>query len=121
MANKKPENRNRCMVIGCEAACCHDVELVVRRTSLRNFLQGLNTAPEQISWEQLELTQEELPNNGLYIANSGNHFTVKIIGPCPHLNEDYSCGIYESRPLVCQRFRIGSQVCEYFRLREFSE
>jgi len=31
--------------------------------------------------------------------------------PCIHLAEDYSCGIYETRPKVCRDFQAEEIVC----------
>lgn len=37
--------------------------------------------------------------------------------PCEHLQADYSCGIYETRPQVCRDHKFGE--CDYFLRGEF--
>lgn len=44
-------------------------------------------------------------------------FAIRIVGACPNLTNDLSCGIYSYRPKACADTPVGSSYCNNKRRR----
>jgi len=95
--------------------CCHDLRLPLTATEAVAWLEGGNDV--QILCEALPWP-EEPPADNLHAAQKRRRsfaamsgslparvvviFAGTHAGPCPNLQPDMRCGIYEKRPLVCR-------------------
>lgn len=109
---------------GC-GACCHyvfplflpDLELLERETNLSKMR----------SYIMVYLQQDRKPPEGIRLfldAGDPERLPTERV-PCPFLNEGNRCMIYESRPLACRRFPIGTEPdkgpCKYWTGRPNEE
>ena len=80
----------------CTARCC------------RYFAMSIDTPT---SWEQFDNMRWYLMHGPFSMfVDEGNWFLV-IPGDCQHLQDDYRCGAYETRPQICRDYTTDS--CEY--------
>lgn len=103
----------------CKAACCRDVvfESIARDdlntlTASARLVQQVDTPKEaqDIGYGEVSL------RDGIYYAESTNgELTVGLVGPCPNLQPDSSCGVYDSRPEACRKFEVGQKECKSAR------
>ncbi len=89
--------------------CCHQIFRVTMADSyiIKKFL---NTQSPQFKSSLKERASEYIENNSSKeIAKADYYISPKF--PCPALNEDGACMIYEARPVICRRF--GPPVYDY--------
>jgi Fe-S-cluster containining protein len=95
--------------------CCHDLRLPLTVTEALAWLARGNDV--QILCEALPWPEEPAADNlqaahkrrRSFAAQSGSLptrivviLTGAFVGPCPNLQADMRCGIYEARPMVCR-------------------
>jgi Fe-S-cluster containining protein len=103
---------NACIDAGCRAACCHDIYF--RLPLMKNDM--LRCYPTAIRVPYQIITTELPP--GVYAYRVLGEYFIRIIGPCPYLNVDYSCDIYDSQPYPCEVQTIASDDCINLRRRD---
>lgn len=95
---------NLCVKIGCKACCC-------RNMSFENIEleEAKKFQPNLILVDKIP---EDIENGAYFFEN-----TLYIEGACTHLQNDFSCGIYNSpnRPEHCANFQIESKACKATR------
>jgi len=80
----------------CTAKCCHYFAVSIERPrSYRDF--------EFIRWYLLH-------DRATVFAEKKSWYLM-VFTTCKHLRDDYRCGIYESRPLICREYTTDE--CEY--------
>ncbi|RFU44928.1 YkgJ family cysteine cluster protein [Paraburkholderia sp. DHOC27] len=95
--------------------CCHDLRLPLTVTEALAWLargDDVQILCEAVPWLE-EPAADNLPaahkRRRSFAAQSGSLparivviLTGAFVGPCPNLQSDMRCGIYEERPLVCR-------------------
>jgi len=84
--------------------CCRELPVDISASDIRRWLQERRTdILRQISWV------DNYPHKG-----TGGFFFLKTIQapkqPCPFLDENNLCSIYETRPRVCADFPYGHDI-----------
>lgn len=108
------QSENPCKAVGCSGLCCINVYLQVTPEEIKvNF-------PKAVKVETNDLEKQNV--KGVYFENSLNskdYADLRIIGRCPNLSSDNSCGVYDqdSRPKACGNLNIGSEHCTSTRSR----
>ncbi len=108
---------NPCAASGCPAACCRD--MVFEGLSQRDVdtLTPYGTRVIQLSAKVMAQHIEEdiydsTTGTTVYVApQQANTQTLSMVGPCPNLEPDNSCGVYETRPQACRNFGFASGDC----------
>ncbi len=80
----------------CTAACCHYVALPIDEPTTRSDF-------EDIRWYLIH-------NNITVFVEDGEWF-ISFHTVCRHLQDDYRCGIYETRPKICRAYTTDN--CDY--------
>ena len=80
----------------CTAKCCHYFALPIEKPiCFEDF--------EYLRWYLLHERASLFTEDGIWF--------LLVHTVCKHLQSDYRCGIYESRPLICQSYTTDE--CEY--------
>lgn len=99
---------NICHQLGCPAACCRDVLMVVTKDEINSCFPRA----KQVRLSEMdELWSSE--QYGVYWCWDplSQGFAIRIVGECPNLTNDLSCGIYSYRPKACADTPVGSSYC----------
>ena len=72
------------------ANCCKTTSPIFRDADIRRLAKHLRLKPTQFIAEYLHLDEDQD-----YVLNSA---------PCPFLNSDNTCAVYEYRPLACKEY-----------------
>lgn len=103
---------NRCLTY-CKAACCRDTVFYrLPKEELPKFTRHAKYV-EKCSPEDLmdTVSKKVHVRDGVYYAEGEDVLMVGINGPCPNLQRDNSCGIYDERPIACRKLDVGSEEC----------
>lgn len=90
---------NPCLALGCQGNCCRGNLVIDVESSV------------------VDLFLNELRRNGrgnmvtTRPSFKPDIFTVTIIGDCPLLSDNYSCTIYDERPIGCKAFEFNGKDC----------
>jgi len=113
---------NPCLDQCPQSSCCRDMHfLYLTPNELSKFIQNNNYSKEFDSEMDIPLKGKfDFLRNGVYFAKrtSGDNYRALIAGPCPNLDENGECTIYEERPIPCSRFEVGSKNCNSARNRD---
>lgn len=97
----------------CRAACCGNI--LFGRLSKKGLakLTPPQTNVVEVDRTELSVVFDEIKyvRPGVYVSRTENVFSAVIVGPCPNLQTDNRCGIYETRPKLCADFLPGRPAC----------
>ena len=85
--------------------CCTNVKLLIHSSEIELFRERYNTNKIPLEHD-LEIVDKE---KDLYLYDSGGE-------RCMFLNADYTCSIYEHRPLVCRLYPLKWQTTDNFHI-----
>ncbi len=111
--NQLPIVGNPCLD-NCKAACCRDIffiglskpDIVKLTPKETNVVPVDRVEPSSIYDEVYDR------DRGVYLSEvSDGSFDAVLAGPCPNLQADNRCGIYENRPAPCADFTAGDLAC----------
>ena len=104
--------------IKCRKGCSQCCSQIFRITKIDEAVikEHLNELPLEIKDDLKKKASEYISNSGRNnISNISNisqeEYDVNLKIPCPALNEEGACMIYEARPVICRRF--GPPVYDY--------
>ncbi len=80
----------------CTAACCRYVALPI---------------DEPESFEDYEDIRWYLLHEGMSVFVEDGEWFLNMATPCRHIQADYRCGIYETRPQICRDYTTDN--CDY--------
>ena len=89
-----PKDANLCDY--CAAKCCHYFALPIERPKKKRDYDFMR-------WYLLHDRASVFVEDGTWY--------LLVHTPCKHLQDDYRCGIYETRPQICRDY--SSKDCEY--------
>jgi len=104
---RQMQERNLCKEMGCKAACCRDAYFI-NSYSTRE-IKNLFPEAKKVMWLSIQT------KNGVYFDSFLGRGTLRIVGPCPNLDSQGNCSIYDARPKDCQNLGMGSDDCLLFR------
>ncbi len=85
----------------CMALCCHYITIEIDKpTSKRR--------KDDVRWYLL--------HEGITLLVTSDRWLIKVPTRCTELNEDYTCNIYENRPLTCREYTTEN--CDYYTAYE---
>jgi Fe-S-cluster containining protein len=121
------EVKNPCAAMGC-SACCRDMTFDYASDKTRRTLTPPGTTVVEVA-EEKELKSEaarvkrrSADDTIVFVHRRYNGIginTIKIVGPCPNLQNDGSCGVYVNRPASCEKFQFNGGEC--FNMRKPSK
>ncbi len=80
----------------CTAKCCHYFALPI-------------DTPEE--WRDFEYIRWYLLHDRATVFTDDEDWYLMVHTTCKHLQDDYRCGIYETRPQICREYSTDN--CEY--------
>jgi Fe-S-cluster containining protein len=90
---KETETENPCFQ--CKAKCCGHVALPIDKpTTERDF--------DDLRWY--------MAHKNVSVFVEDNDWYVCFTAPCRYLKKDYRCGIYDTRPAICRKYK--TETCE---------
>lgn len=117
---------NKCVVLGCNALCCIDPEIIFASTyELREYADGrvkiIFCDPSEVAGQIWEVQKKEL--NAIIVEDIpieifGPQARAYIVGSCIHLDESTSNCLWSEdprRPLSCRAEPIGGPYCNRIR------
>ncbi len=120
--------RNPCVESGCKGACCADIRFTFMSVDDLKKITPDGTRVVEVPEENLlsfsrrvrsRRQRHEPPGSEttVYFSTLGyGRNSVLLDGPCPNLQPDNSCGIYDARPPQCRNFDFGSPSCNTARI-----
>ncbi len=80
----------------CTAACCHYVALPIDEPKTASDF-------DDIRWY--------LIHDRIAVFVEDGEWFISFFTACRHLQDDYRCGIYETRPTICRKYSFDN--CDY--------
>lgn len=114
------EIKNLCAEIGC-SACCKDITLEYLSDKDRVTLTppGTTIIPVvDIESLPIQARDARISSTGtviLFHRREDRVNFVEIVGACPNLLTDGSCGVYDNRPWACRNFKFEGDKCMSMR------
>ena len=80
----------------CTAKCCHYFALQI---------------DEPTEWRDFEIMRWYMIHGDVAVFTEDDDWYLLVYNVCRHLQSDYRCGIYETRPQICREYT--TKECEY--------
>jgi Fe-S-cluster containining protein len=106
----------------CNGACCRNMMFpkISKEDTAKLIHQDTYSSEVPTVGELYDIFDEiyAKPQGVYYTELASDSNAAFLVGDCPNLQPDRSCGIYENRPEACRNFEAESTSCTRVRRRE---